>query len=72
MQVAAYQTRDSAASLVKRLAARGYVARIDGAAAPYRVRIGRFATEAQADSAVRSLKKHGIAGFTTQAGAPGM
>jgi cell division septation protein DedD len=70
VQVAAYKTHDSASVLVKRLSARGYVAHIDGTTAPFRVRVGRFATEAQADSAARALKRKGIEGFVTPAGEP--
>ena len=65
VQVAAYQTKGAADALVEHLSARGFVARIYGAAAPYRVRLGRFATEAQADSAAASLKRKGITGFVT-------
>jgi len=70
VQVAAYKTHDSASALVKRLGARGYVAHIDGTAAPFRVRIGRFAAETQADSAARALKRKGIEGFVTEAPPP--
>lgn len=65
IQVAAYQTKGAADALVEHLSARGFVARIYGTAAPYRVRVGRFATETQADSAAASLKRKGITGFVT-------
>lgn len=65
IQIAAYKTHTAAAALVERLRGRGYVARIFGTTSPYRVRVGRFATEVQADSAVRSLKRKGITGFVT-------
>ncbi|GEM_PF-460503 len=67
VQVAAYPTHAAAAALVQRLSGRGYVARIDGTTPPFRVRIGRFATEAQADSAARSLARKGLEGFVTGA-----
>ncbi len=65
VQVAAYQTQSAAQALVDHLRARGFVARIYGSAAPFRVRVGRFVSEAQADSAARSLKRKGITGFVT-------
>jgi cell division protein FtsN len=65
VQVAAYQTQAAAAALVEGLAHRGYVARIFGASAPFRVRVGHFATQAQADSAAQALRKKGITGFVT-------
>jgi TolA-binding protein len=65
IQVAAYDTRAAATALVGKLDQRGYVARIYGASPPFRVRIGRFVTEAQADSAAQSLKRKGITGFVT-------
>jgi cell division septation protein DedD len=65
VQVAAYPTHAAAVALVDRLAKRGYVAHIFGTAAPFRVRVGRFATEAQADSAVQSLRRKGMPGFVT-------
>ncbi len=65
VQIAAYQTSAAAAALVKRLRDRGYVARIFGASPPFRVRVGHYASEDQADSAARSLKRKGITGFVT-------
>ena len=66
IQVAAYDTRQSAEELVTRLSARGIVARIvPSAAAPYRVRVGRYATDAAATTAARELKEKGIVGFVT-------
>jgi tetratricopeptide (TPR) repeat protein len=67
VQIAAYQTSAAAAALVKRLRDRGYVARIFGESAPFRVRVGHYTTESQADSAVRSLKGKSITGFVTPA-----
>ena len=66
VQVAAYDTRQSAEQLVTRLSARGIVARIvPSTAAPYRVRVGRYATDAAATTAARELKEKGIVGFVT-------
>jgi cell division septation protein DedD len=67
VQVAAYQTVNAAQALVDHLNTRGFVARIYGTAPPFRVRVGRFATENQADSAARSLKRKGVTGFVTPA-----
>lgn len=65
IQVAAYDTRTAAQQLVDKLAERGIVARVATAAAPYRVRIGRYATQAGADAAARQLRTKGIEGFVT-------
>ncbi len=67
VQVAAYQTQSAAQALVEHLRARGFVARIYGSGAPFRIRVGRFSSETQADSAARSLKSKGITGFVTPA-----
>lgn len=72
VQVAAYTTQAAAAQLVEKLAQRGYVARVFGTAAPFRVRIGRYATEGQADSAAVSLKRKGIGGFVARAETPNL
>ena len=66
VQIAAYDTRRAAEQLVTRLSARGIVARIvPSTAAPYRVRVGRYATDAEATAAARELKEKGIVGFVT-------
>jgi len=66
VQVAAYDTRQAAEQLVTRLSGRGIVARIvSSTAAPYRVRVGRYATDAAATAAARELKEKGIVGFVT-------
>lgn len=65
VQVAAYQTRESAAQLIDKLKARGITARVIGSSAPYRVRVGHFATDAEATVEARELKGKGIEGFVT-------
>jgi cell division protein FtsN len=66
IQIAAYDTRQSAEQLVTRLSARGIVARlVPSSAAPYRVRVGRYATDEAATAAARELKEKGITGFVT-------
>jgi tetratricopeptide (TPR) repeat protein len=66
VQVAAYDTRQAAEQLVVRLGTRGIVARlVPSTSAPYRVRVGRYATDAAATAAARELKDKGIVGFVT-------
>lgn len=65
VQVAAYDTKTSAQRLVTKLGERGIVARVVGTAAPFRVRIGHYATDAAATEAVRQLKSKGMDGFVT-------
>jgi len=67
VQVAAYNAKSQADAMVARLKKNGYEARVDGTTAPYRVRIGRYATQAQASAVQRSLKAKQIAGFVVQA-----
>ena len=67
VQVAAYNVKSQAAAMVTKLKQRGYEARVDGAAAPFRVRIGKYATQAQASAVQRSLKAKQITGFVVQA-----
>ena len=59
VQIAAYDTRAQANALVKRLGARGWKARIDGERKPFRVRIGRYESRADAVTALAKLKKQG-------------
>jgi cell division protein FtsN len=66
VQVAAYDTKQSAEQLVEKLKTRGIIARlVESVSAPYRVRIGHFATDAEAAAAARELKEKGIVGFVT-------
>lgn len=67
VQVAAYNVKSQAAAMVAKLKQRGYEARVDGTAAPFRVRIGKYATQAQASAVQRSLKAKQITGFVVQA-----
>jgi cell division protein FtsN len=67
VQVGAYPTRAAAATLQKSLIARGYEARVYGAASPYRVRVGYFDTRAQADAAAAQMKAKQIAVYVTEA-----
>lgn len=56
VQAAAFNTRAEADGFVTDLKARGYDARVDGAAAPFRVRFGRFATREEAAAASETYK----------------
>jgi cell division protein FtsN len=77
VQVAAYDARPGAEALAARLVARGFDARVTGGAdgTPFRVRVGRFATRAEALAAQRDLRRRGLAGWVApaeplEAGAP--
>lgn len=66
VQLAAYDTRAEATRMVKRMAARKVIARIDGTRKPFRVRTGRYDSEAAAKTALAALKKRGITGFVAE------
>lgn len=67
VQVAAYNRKSEADKLVSSLTNRGYQARVDGAAAPFRVRIGRYATNKEAEDALRRIKAKNMDGFVVRA-----
>lgn len=67
VQVAAYNVKSQAEAMVTTLKKRGYEARVDGTGAPFRVRIGKYATQSQASAVQRSLKAKQITGFVVQA-----
>jgi cell division protein FtsN len=67
VQVAAYNVKKQAQAMAATLVKRGYEARVSGSSAPFRVRIGHYATEAQADAVKRSLKAKKIDGFVVKA-----
>lgn len=67
VQVAAYNVKSQAEAMVTKLKKSGYEARVDGTAAPFRVRIGQYKTQAQASAVQRSLKAKQITGFVVQA-----
>lgn len=66
VQVAAYKSRVQADSLAAKLRARGWASHVDGDGAPYRVRIGHYATRAAAVTELRRLKAKKIDGFVTE------
>lgn len=63
VQVAAANTRATAQSIVNRMQLRGYQARIVGTSAPFRVRVGSYATRDAATRAMNEMKAKGIEGF---------
>jgi len=67
VQVAAYDERGSADALAAKLTGRGYPARVWGASAPYRVRIGRYDTRTAAAAEAETLKAKQISGFVVEA-----
>jgi cell division septation protein DedD len=68
VQLAAYDSQESATRMVQQLSGRGIDARVDGAVAPYRVRVGKFSTRAEAAKAAGDLKTKGHSGFITLVG----
>ena len=67
VQIAAYNVKSQAQAMVDKLKKKGYDARVSGASAPFRVRIGRYPTQAQANAVLRSLKAKQIEGFVVKA-----
>lgn len=67
IQVAAYETAGEARRAAGKLSARGFDARVDGATAPYRVRVGHYATRAAATAAAGRMKKSKVAGVAMRA-----
>ena len=67
IQVAAYKTAAEAKRAAQKLTARGFSARVDGDAAPYRVRVGRYATRGDAAAASARMKKRKLSGIVVRA-----
>jgi len=67
VQVAAYNHKPDAEKLASSLTTRGYSARVDGSVAPFRVRIGRYATNKEAEAALKRIKAKHMEGFVTRA-----
>jgi cell division septation protein DedD len=63
VQVAALNSRGEADAMVKRLSAKGYDAYVQppagNAPGPFRVRVGKYATRSEAESAASKLEKEG-------------
>jgi tetratricopeptide (TPR) repeat protein len=67
VQVAAYTRKPEADKLASSLTTRGYQARVDGSVAPFRVRIGRYATNKEAEAALGKIKPKYPDAFVTRA-----
>jgi cell division protein FtsN len=67
VQVAAYTRKSEADKLSASLVKRGYQARVDGGVAPFRVRIGRYATNKEAEDALSRIKAKHMDGFVVRA-----
>lgn len=67
VQVAAFNARRDATSLASRLTARGVEARVVGDRAPYRVRVGRYATHADAVAALTRMRASKVNGIVVEA-----
>jgi cell division protein FtsN len=66
VQIAAYNVKSQAEAMATGLKKKGYEARVSGTSAPFRVRIGHYATQAQANAVMRSLKAKQIIGFVVK------
>lgn len=67
VQVAAYNVRREATSLAARLKERGFDVRVVGDKAPWRVRIGRYATRAEATAALARVRAARLNGMVVEA-----
>jgi cell division protein FtsN len=68
IQVAAYKHKPEADKLAAALSKRGYSVQVDGSVTPwFRVRIGRYATEKEAEDALRKVKANHMEGFVVRA-----
>lgn len=66
VQVAAFDVRRDASEMADRLKNKGLDAHVDGSVKPFRVRIGHYATYADAAKAMRDLKSRKISGFVSE------
>lgn len=67
VQVAAYQRKRDADALAARLKGRGFQVRVVGSRAPYRVRVGRYATREDAVAAQGRMKRSRVGGIVVEA-----
>jgi cell division protein FtsN len=67
VQVAAFERKRDADALVARLRARGFQVRAVGSRAPYRVRVGRYATREEAVAAQGRMKASRVSGMVVEA-----
>ncbi len=66
IQVAAFGRRSDAEEMAARLTKGGLDTHVDGVARPFRVRVGHYATLAEAATELRKLKERKMAGFVTE------
>lgn len=67
VQVAAFNGRRDATLLASRLSERGFDVRVVGDRAPYRVRVGRYATHADAAAALARMRAAKVSGIVVEA-----
>lgn len=67
VQVAAYNTRAEAEKFAATLETRGFEPRVTGTVKPFRVKIGWYATAAEANAELAKIKAKRMAGFVTRA-----
>ena len=67
VQVAAFPKGRDAEALKDVLQQRGYTARVWGTVAPFRVRVGRYATREEADAALARMKQSRLNGIVVEA-----
>lgn len=67
VQVAAFNQRSEATSLAEQLRRRGLDVRVAGSRAPFRVRIGRYPTRADAAAALQRMRASRLTGIVVEA-----
>ena len=67
VQIAAFNRKSDAQTLARRLKLRGFDVRVVGNVTPFRVRIGRYPSRAEADAALGRLKKARLTGRVVDA-----
>jgi len=67
LQVGAFETKAEADQVADRLRKRGLASRVYGTVRPFRVRIGRFASQEAANDLLKQLRTQGVNGFVTAA-----
>ena len=67
VQVAAFNRKRDADGLAGRLRTRGFQARVVGVQAPFRVRVGRYATREEAVGAQQRMRRGGVTGVVVEA-----
>lgn len=67
VQVAAYSRKRDADAALNRLKGRGFQVRIVGSRAPFRIRIGRYATRDEAVAAQGRMRRAGVTGMIVEA-----